>query len=167
MAKQNTTIDKKEEDIITTDIIKATDTVEDPKSVMLKIHLDLVDSSGSVANVHQDIMLPCLKEPAFIKGAYEQVEKTLDIVGVDFFKKLVRNYFMNCINETFNSGFNTSDHSNVTTAGYLPLDPSMDQKIVVDTRDVADGSSDQTKNENPNINLIDNNGTIDLDVELD
>ena len=64
----------------------------DGKSVLLKINLELVDSSGSVAKVNQDIMLPHLREPAFIKGAYRQIEDTLNLVGVDFFKRLVRQY---------------------------------------------------------------------------
>lgn len=162
MAKANTIIDQK--DITTEKVIE----VKDPKSVMLKIHLDLVDCNGSVANVHQDIMLPCLKEPAFIKGAYEQVEKTLDIVGVDFFKKLIRNYFMNCINNTFNSEFNSSDNPNTMTAGYLPLSPSMDHKVLVDNKDIdEDKTTNSNADENFNVNLLDNNGTIDLDVELD
>lgn len=166
MAKQNTTIEQK--DVTKKQSIIKNEVVEDPKSVLLKIHLDLIDCNGSVANVHQDIMLPCLKEPAFIKGAYEQVEKTLDIVGVEFFKKLIRNYFMNCINNTFNSELALSDNPNTMTAvGYLPLNPAMDHKVLVDNRDIDENNATSNTDDNFNVNLIDNNGTIDLDVELD
>ena len=154
---------------------ESTNPVKDPKSVMLKIHLDLIDSKGSIAGVHQDILLPCLKEPAFVKGAYDQVEKTLEIVGVDFFKKLVRNYFMGCIENTFDyskRGFLTDNPGVMSDIGYMPLNLEQDHKVLIDNKELdEDGNivkpvmSIEDQKNSLNINTLDNTGTIDLDVE--
>ena len=152
--------------------------VKDPKSVMLKIHLDLIDSNGSIAGVHQDILLPCLKEPAFVKGAYDQVEKTLEIVGVDFFKKLVRNYFMGCIENTFDyskQNFISDNPSVMSDMGYMPLNQDQDHKVLIDNKELdEDGNiikpvmSIEDQKSSLNMNALDNtSGVIDLDVETE
>lgn len=160
-----------------TSISEPKNPVKDPKSVMLKIHLDLIDSNGSIAGVHQDILLPCLKEPAFIKGAYDQVEKTLEIVGVDFFKKLVRNYFIGCIENTFDyskQSFISDNPGVMSDMGYMPLNKDQDHKVLIDNKELdEDGNirkpviSIEDQKNSLNINPLDNTGTIDLDIETE
>ena len=74
----------------------------DSNSVVLNVNLELLDSTGSVAKVNQSITLPFIKEPAFVKGAYNQIESTLNAVGVDMFKRMVKYYCMNLVHSYYN-----------------------------------------------------------------
>ena len=106
--------------------------VLDPKSVVLKVDLELIDNTGTVAKVKQDINIPYVKEPAFIKGAYTQIENTLDIVCVNFFKKLIKQYCLKTLDEIFSKDNSSSPYATLEgpqfeTSGYL----SNSSKIVV------------------------------------
>lgn len=126
----------------------------DDKSVKLKIDLELVEKNGSIAHVNQSIILPYLKEPAFVKGAYKQIENTLNLVGVDLFKRLVRQYFLN-LADNFYSDQNMS-------ASDLLLPTSMDSKMVVTNSDngVTELATDQNEGNN-------NSGNEKLDLNLE
>ena len=121
----------------------------DEKSVKLKINLELVEKHGSIAHVNQAIILPYLKEPAFVKGAYKQIENTLKLVGVDLFKRLVRQYFLNLADNFY---------ANPTNGGSDLLLP-MDSKMVITNSESVD--------QNPSIDSGDNITSEKLDLNLE
>ena len=112
----------------------------DEKSVKLKINLELVEKNGSIAHVNQAIILPYLKEPAFVKGAYKQIENTLNLVGVDLFKRLVRQYFLNLADNFYSTNNNGSDL-------LLPMDSKMvitNSEQLIDQNTSADSENGNT-----------------------
>ena len=67
----------------------------------LNIHLSLSDSTGEVAVINQEVDLPGLLYPSFLPDAYNQVDRTLQVLGVDYFQKLVKNYLFKKLDNTF------------------------------------------------------------------
>lgn len=123
----------------------------DEKSVKLKINLELVEKRGSIAHVNQAIILPYLKEPAFVKGAYKQIENTLNLVGVELFKRLVRQYFLNLVDNFYSNNNNGSDL-------LLPIDSKM---VITNTEQLVDqNTSDDSENGNTSEKL-------DLNLEVE
>jgi hypothetical protein len=114
----------------------------DSNSVVLNVNLELLDSTGSVAKVNQSITLPFIKEPAFVKGAYNQIESTLNAVGVDMFKRMVKYYCMNLVHSYYNEQpplFNQvfNDEKVVVNSSLALNDNSMDV-ISDNSEDVID-----------------------------
>lgn len=123
----------------------------DDKSVKLKINLELVEKNGSIAHVNQAIILPYLKEPAFVKGAYKQIENTLNLVGVDLFKRLVRQYFLNLADNFYSTNNNGSDL-------LLPIDSKM---VITNSEQLVDQNT-SADSENGNVSE-----KLDLNLEVE
>lgn len=120
----------------------------DSNSVVLNVNLELLDSTGSVAKVDQSITLPFIKEPAFVKGAYNQIESTLNAVGVDMFKRMVKYYCMNLVHTYYNE------------------QPPLFNQVFNDEKVVVNSNSSLALNDNSMDVIPDNSeDVIDLDVE--
>ena len=104
-----------------------------PTDMKLKVSLKLEDSGGNVvAEINQDASLPGLCLPSFLPGAYSQVEKTLNVIGIDYFKALVKQYFY----EKLQSVYGTSG-SGITTVH----DVFSDKKRVIALEDTQPDNS--------------------------
>lgn len=119
----------------------------------LRINIALVEKGGNTpVIIDQEITLPGLLLPSFLKGAYTQVENTLNTVGVEMFKALAKQYFFNKINKTF---MNLNDTNSLNyEQGVLYND---EKRLVAENQEII-----------PDDSLLSdavNNNTIQLEVE--
>lgn len=119
----------------------------------LRINIALVEKGGNTpVIIDQEITLPGLLLPSFLKGAYTQVENTLNTVGVEMFKALAKQYFFNKINKTF---MNLNDTNSLNyEQGVLYND---EKRLVAENQEII-----------PDDSLLSdaiNNNTIKLEVE--
>lgn len=121
----------------------------------LRINIALVEKGGNTpVIIDQEITLPGLLLPSFLKGAYTQVENTLNTVGVEMFKALAKQYFFNKINKTF---MNLNDTNSLNyEQGVLYND---EKRLVAENQEIIPDNSllsDAMNN---------SNNTIQLEVE--
>ena len=121
----------------------------------LRINIALVEKGGNTpVIIDQEITLPGLLLPSFLKGAYTQVENTLNTIGVEMFKALAKQYFFNKINKTF---MNLNDTNSLNyEQGVLYND---EKRLVAENQEII-----------PNDSLLsdainNSNNTIQLEVE--
>ena len=116
----------------------------------LKVKLVFEDGEGNVkANVEQELVLPGIYLPSFLPGAYTQVEQMLNMVGIDYFKMMLRDHFMNELE--------TIGYNRITA-----ITPQLESSTFVDEKQVIDsGALYDIDNAPPQIE----EGVIDLPVE--
>lgn len=125
----------------------------------LRINIALVEKGGNTpVIIDQEITLPGLLLPSFLKGAYTQVENTLNTVGVEMFKALAKQYFFNKINKTF---MNLNDTKSLNyEQGVLYND---EKRLVAENQEIIPDDSLLSDA----INNNGNNNTIELEVETE
>ena len=122
------------------------------KDGKLKVKLAFEDGDGNVkANVEQELILPGIYLPSFLPGAFNQVEQMLNLVGIDYFKMVLRDHFMS---ELESIGYARPMLGDSTgSASFVDEKMVIDSGALYDLEDESSSPPDETNEESMVIDL--------------
>ena len=122
------------------------------KDGKLKVKLVFEDGDGNVkANVEQELILPGIYLPSFLPGAYNQVEQMLNLVGIDYFKMVLRDHFMSELESIGYARPMLGD--SVGSASFVDEKMVIDSGALYDLEDESQSPPDETNEESMVIDL--------------
>lgn len=81
---------------------KSSEILMKSRNLVLEIHLGLrYEDSHPVVSVDQSIPLPSILEPMFVKDGAKTVEGIVQMLGVDTFERMVREFFLSKADEMY------------------------------------------------------------------
>lgn len=105
------------------------------KDLILEIHLNLKTANNKkVVAVEHNIPLTAILEPMFIKDGAKKIEQIVNMLGVEVFNTMVRDFFLNKV-EDMHKTQNFIEHKTL-------IDTIQDNQSIIEINN-ADGSKEQ------------------------